>query len=68
METEYDLFERNPDGSVIWKGFAQGAAAAVAQLARLARSTRNQLFAMHLQTREMIVHQSDGVFRATENA
>ena len=54
MNREYDLFERLPDGSALWRGVAVGAFDAHLQLRELARITANELFAIEVLTGEVL--------------
>ena len=54
MNREYDLFERLPDGSPLWRGYASGLAELTAKLREIAANTQNECFAMHLPTMEVV--------------
>jgi hypothetical protein len=54
-EREYDLFERFPDGSPIWRGRASGLNDAEAKLRNLASTTTNECFALYLPTKEIVL-------------
>jgi hypothetical protein len=58
-EREYDLFERLPDGSPIWRGRVVGLQEAQIRLQQLASTTPNECFALYLPTKE-IVHRLNG--------
>ena len=55
MNREYDIFERLPDGSVLWRAFVQGLEPARAKLNQLASSSKNEFFAIHTPTKEITV-------------
>lgn len=54
VNREYDIFEQLPDGSVAWRGFVIGIEAARAKLHVLADGSRNEFFAIHTPTREIV--------------
>lgn len=54
-EREYDLFERLPDGSPLWRGRASGMNEADAKLRNIAGSTSNECFALYLPTKEVVL-------------
>ena len=54
-EREYDLFERFPDGSPIWRGRASGLNDAEVKLRSLAGTTSNECFALYLPTKEIVL-------------
>ena len=54
MDPEYDIFERLEDGSALWRDTVQGRDKALLKLEEVARKTRNECFAMHLPTQEII--------------
>ncbi len=51
MERDYDLFERVPDNSPVWRGFAHGLENARRKLQELAKRTTNECFAIHTTAR-----------------
>jgi hypothetical protein len=55
MNREYELFEKLPDGSPIWRGNVTGLANVSAQLAEIAKETENECFAMYLPTKEIVL-------------
>ena len=54
MERDYDIFEINPDGSLIWRAAVQGHEAAVNRLRELAAETKNEVRVMHVPTKSVI--------------
>jgi len=54
MDREYDLFERMPDGSLNWRGFARGRQKMRARLGKPAIQTTNECFAVHTPTHEVV--------------
>lgn len=54
MDAEYDLFERLPDGTPVWRDSASGLRQCRDKLAEIARNTRNECFAIHLPTKEIV--------------
>ena len=54
MNREYDLFEDLSDGSRVWRAAIVGREAALARLRELADKSTNELFAMHLPTKEIV--------------
>jgi hypothetical protein len=55
MNREYDIFEKLPDGSVLWRAFVQGLEPARAKLGELASSSKNEFFAIHTPTKDIVV-------------
>jgi hypothetical protein len=64
MEREYELFEQLSDGSPMWRGHASGLHEVQRQLRELTKTTKNECFAMYLQTKEIVarvnVHTTEG--------
>lgn len=54
MNREYDLFERLPDGSLKWRGFARGTETARLRLRQFATETMNECLAMHIPTQDIV--------------
>ena len=50
----YDLFEKLPDGEVLWRGSVSGLEAARRQLVALAGSNGNEYLLMHVLTSEIV--------------
>jgi hypothetical protein len=51
---EYDIFEQLPDGNVEWRGVVVGLDAARARLDSLAKHSKNEFFALHTPTNEIV--------------
>ena len=47
---EYDIFEKLPDGNLMWRAVVPGLEAAHHRLAEHAAQTRNEVLIMHLPT------------------
>jgi hypothetical protein len=54
VNREYDLFERLPDGSALWRGVAVGLEDARSKLEEFARITANEFFAMEVLTGDVV--------------
>ena len=54
MDSEYNIFECLPDGSVIWRESVSGLVSTRARLQELARTASNDYIAMRLPTREVV--------------
>jgi hypothetical protein len=54
MDREYQIFEELPDGSPMWRAYAVGAENARAKLEEIAKTTRNECFAIQLETKEIV--------------
>lgn len=54
MGQEYDLFEKFPDGAMIWKGNFLGRENAIQKLQEFAVTTPNECFVMHLPEKTVI--------------
>jgi len=54
LEREFDLFERFPDGSLVWRGHASGIENAQLKLKELAKETPNECIAMYLATQQIV--------------
>ena len=55
MSHEYDLFERFPDGSSLWRACAFGRENARVQLRDLAQRSKNQFFAINVVSGKTIL-------------
>jgi hypothetical protein len=55
VNREYDLFEKFPDGSVLWKGCVTGLEDAIAKLKYEAGLSSNEHFARHTPTNAIVV-------------
>lgn len=54
MDRIYDIFEKMPDGSLIWRAVVNGHEEGIAQLKTLAAQTENELHMMHVPTKTVI--------------
>jgi hypothetical protein len=54
VNREYDLFEKFPDGSVLWKGCIAGLENAIAELKHEASLSPNEHFARHSPTNAIV--------------
>jgi hypothetical protein len=54
VEREYDIFEKLPDGAVLWRDWAFGIDSAVRRVRELATATVNECYAMHTPTKEIV--------------
>ena len=54
MDREYDLFEKFPDGSLIWRAVVKGHESAIAKLTELAGQTNNEVRVMHMPTKSIV--------------
>lgn len=54
MKRKYDLFERLPDGSPLWRGCATDLGELEMKLREIAERTSNECFAMQLATGEVV--------------
>jgi hypothetical protein len=54
VDREYELFERFPDGNVQWRGTAKGLEQDRQKLEAFARETRNELYAMHQFSHQVV--------------
>jgi hypothetical protein len=54
MDRVYDLFEKLPDGSLVWRETVVGHEAAIAKLKDLAAKTSNECCVMYLVDKALI--------------
>lgn len=54
MKHRYDLFERFPDGSSLWRACVVGLKGSRWHVRDLARRSSNQFYAMHLESGKII--------------
>jgi len=54
VNRDYDLFEKFPDGSVLWKDTVTGIENAVARLKHLASLSPNEHFALHTSSNAIV--------------
>jgi hypothetical protein len=54
MDREYDLFEKLPDGSILWRTVIIGLENAIARLKKLGSLSPNEHFAIHTPSNTVI--------------
>jgi hypothetical protein len=54
MEREYDLFEKFPDGTLIWRNAAFGREEAIRKLQEVAAKTKNECCLMDTPTQTVV--------------
>lgn len=54
MERTYDIFEKHPDGTMLWKETITGHEAAIAKLREIAAKTSNEVQVLHLPTKALV--------------
>lgn len=59
MKHEYDLFEKFPDGSSLWRDSVPGLEKTRIQLQELAQRSENQFYAINLATGEVFVFNTE---------
>ena len=55
MKHKYDLFEKFPDGSSLWRACVVGLSSAQRHMGDLAIRSPNQFYAMHLETGKVVL-------------
>jgi hypothetical protein len=60
MQRNYDLFEQLSDGSSIWRGRAAGLAEVRRKLADFSTTTKNECYAIHVQTKDVVARVNVG--------
>jgi hypothetical protein len=55
MASDYDIFEKLPDGRVIWRFAVIGRDIAVAQFEQIAAISANEVFVVQVDTQEVIL-------------
>ena len=54
MQRTYDIFEKMPDGTIMWRGSIQGLEEAVRNLKELAARSLNEFQMLHLATQSLV--------------
>jgi hypothetical protein len=54
MDRQYDIFEKLPDGSLVWRTFVPGLDKALATLEKFSKASPNEFFAIHTPTKETV--------------
>ena len=61
MSPTFDVFQQDPDGSVVWRGTAASLEEAKAQIEELAANSQYQYFIMNLNTgRKLMIKRNEG--------
>ena len=55
MDSDYDIYEKLPDGKVVWRFSVAGHDKAIAKLEQIAAISANEIFVVHVDTQEVIV-------------
>jgi hypothetical protein len=55
MDSDYDIYEKLPDGKVIWRLSVAGHDKAIANFEQVAAISANEVFVMHVDTQEVIL-------------
>lgn len=56
MHREYDVFEKFPDGSHVWRAFVKGLIEARACVEELSQSSPNEFYAIHTPSKEIVAN------------
>jgi hypothetical protein len=67
MDREYDIFERLPDGSILWRTVIKGFENALAALTKLGGGSPNEHFAIHTPTNTIIARVNEPEADAPES-
>ena len=59
MKNEYDLFEKFPDGSSLWRDSVSGFETTCLRLQELARRSENQFYSINLTTGKVLAFNSE---------
>jgi hypothetical protein len=59
MKHQYDLFEKFPNGSSLWRGSFPGFETTCLRLQELAQKSENQFYAISLTTGEVVAFNSE---------
>jgi hypothetical protein len=54
VDRTYDIFEKLPDGTLVWCAVVSGHEEGIARLKELALQTKNELHMMHVPTKTLI--------------
>ena len=54
MDRHYDIFEKLPDGTVVWRTFVPGLQNALAELKKFSKLSPNEFYAFHTPTKETV--------------
>jgi hypothetical protein len=56
VDREYDIFEKFPDGTHIWRAYVRGLIEARARVAQLSETSTNEFYAIHTPTKEVVAN------------
>jgi len=56
VDREYEIFEKFPDGSHIWRAFVKGLIDARARVEQLSQTSPNEFYAIHTPTQEIVAN------------
>jgi len=59
MKDEFDLFEKFPDGSSLWRDSVLGFGTTLLQLQELAQRSKNQFYGINLRSGEVLFSNSE---------
>jgi hypothetical protein len=68
VNRDYELFEQLPDGSPLWHSHVQGLLEAQQELVEMSKTTKNECFAIHLKTKEIVVRAKAGLTIRNDNS
>lgn len=54
VEREYDIFEKFPEGAVLWRGAVHGRENAIAKLKEVAAGSANEHFVLHVPSNKVV--------------
>jgi len=67
MKHQYDLFEKFPDGSSLWRACVIGLNATLSHMSDLAKRSQNQFYAMHIKSGKLVsLNLQHGAFSASQ--
>jgi hypothetical protein len=58
LNREYDIFERLPDGTDLWREFVVGLEPSRRKLQELAAGSKNEFYAIHTPTKEIVAREN----------
>lgn len=59
MDRDYDIFEKFPDGTHIWRSFVKGLIEARARVAQLSETSPNEFYAIHTPSGDIVARSPD---------
>jgi hypothetical protein len=54
MDSDYDIYEKLPNGKVVWRFSVAGRDRAIAKFEQIAAISANEVFVVHVDTQEVI--------------